>query len=215
MTRIKVFKKAIPVTPKPLEGRTWKYYEFYLKRILENSSIEIKRVLDIGCGKGLFLEACKHYDIECVGIDNSKENYNSCLDKNHKIFLHDINKPINFFESNTFDAILLNQVIEHLSNDAQKVTLSESYRVLKNGGKIWVYSPCYYYTPEREVPTHINLLTPTRLKKKLKEVGFINIDLRYNYPREIKFLPYWIVTQFWGYFKLDWLSQTAHAVGEK
>lgn len=207
-------KKPIPVSPRPIEGRTWKYYEFYLKRMLRNNRI-IERILDIGCGKGLFLEACKRYGIDCIGVDISEENYNSCLERGYKVFLHNISKPMDFLKSNTFGAVFFNQVIEHLIEEAQKVSLEEIYRVLKKGGKVWVYSPCYYYPLERKEPTHISLLTPTELKSKLEEAGFTNIDLSFNYPRKIKLLPYRVVKTIWKYFKLSWLSQTAHAVGEK
>ncbi|MDK2973059.1 MAG: Methyltransferase domain, partial [Candidatus Sumerlaeota bacterium] len=49
--------------------RKWDYYVSYLKRF----SNEPKRILELGCGLGQFLECCRHHGIEAVGVEYSEK----------------------------------------------------------------------------------------------------------------------------------------------
>lgn len=74
----------------------------------------------------------------------------------------------------SFDQILLCEVIEHLENP-QKV-LSECFRVLKPGGRAVITLPFLYGVhPD---PQDFQRWTPDRLNRELNAVGFEQIEIR-------------------------------------
>lgn len=71
-------------------------------------------------------------------------------------------------ESNRFDFIIFNQVMEHLPEP--KVVLSELHRVLKPGGKMIYTGPFFY--EEHEQPYDFYRYTQFGLKYLFQETGF-------------------------------------------
>ena len=59
------------------KNRTWKYYENYLKRFSNNP----KSILHVGSGLGLFLECCRQYGIDCLGLEYNRNAVNDCIKK--------------------------------------------------------------------------------------------------------------------------------------
>jgi 2-polyprenyl-3-methyl-5-hydroxy-6-metoxy-1,4-benzoquinol methylase len=118
-------------TPDP----TWDYYPTYLAkaeriRAYLNRLAPGTRVLDAGCGEGVFVtEYASRLAIE--GVD---ENYSS--DRVRQGRLEAL--P---FDAGAFDRVLCLDVLEHLSYAAQPVALAEIYRVLAEDGEAFVSVP--------------------------------------------------------------------------
>src|SRR6266508_361329 len=91
-------------------GRTWKWYESYFLRF----SNQPKRILELGCGLGLFLECCREYGIEAVGMELSETAIKILNEKKLNFIRQDLGKPFHCFEDESFDAVFSCQVIEHL-----------------------------------------------------------------------------------------------------
>ncbi len=111
--------------------RTWKYYEIYLKRFRNNPN----PILEMGCGIGLFLEACAKNNVNAIGVEYEAEGVQACVQRGLVAYQHDLSDPINFLEDESFEAVIANQVIEHLIPEAQKNLVSEAFRLLKPEGK--------------------------------------------------------------------------------
>ena len=186
-------------------GRTWEYYQSYLARFSNNP----KRILDIGCGLGLFLECCKHNDIEGVGLELSEQGLAEVAEKGLIAIKQDLGKPFSALDDESFDAVFSFQVIEHLPADMQMNTLRESYRVLKKGGQVHVDSPCRFYKAAQMAPTHIGLLSPSELRGMLQAAGFEKFNMGYNFPQSFDDLPDDVVKEIWEKYHPDILSQTA------
>ena len=109
-------------------GREWYLLIFRkkLKIVKEflDKECKGKRILDVGCGEGILVEEYrkKGYDIE--GVD---PNYESDFVKIGEVT--DLE-----YEDNSFDVILLLDVLEHIPYDKQYIALKEIKRVLKKGG---------------------------------------------------------------------------------
>ncbi|CAM8346019.1 SmtA SAM-dependent methyltransferases [Candidatus Methylopumilus planktonicus] len=91
------------------------------------------KVLDIGCGIGDFLRMTP----DSVGADINKYNIEYCKKNNIPAFFFENNTLP--FESNVFDTIVFDNVLEHI--DDYYPILIESLRVLKKGGFVIVGVP--------------------------------------------------------------------------
>lgn len=127
-----------------------KIYNKFLKVILDISenfkNKESIKILDWGCGKGELINYLNNNNFDCYGVEISqfKMQQNIIKDKkniNEKIFLINCDNKTNF-ESNYFDIILTNQVIEHISD--KDSFLFEINRILKNGGYSYNILPAKY-----------------------------------------------------------------------
>ena len=91
-------------------------------------------VCDIGCGVGDFLE---NYSDHSLGIDANENNVKICREKGLNVIKADANS---FFQENTFDTILLNDVLEHLTQPSR--ILKNAYLSTKKSGRILIVVPC-------------------------------------------------------------------------
>ncbi len=108
-------------------GRDWYFliYEKKIKFIFDIlSNFRASKILDAGCGEGVLVEELKMKGYNIEGIDL---NYESEFVKRGNI----ISLP---YDDNSFDLVLLLDVLEHLPYDQQYKALSEIKRVLKNNG---------------------------------------------------------------------------------
>lgn len=100
------------------------------------------KVLDIGCGGGLFLSLLKQEGAEVIGIELSDSRAQYAKSK-HGLEIH--KRPIEngFWQkgyADHFDAVTLWDVIEHVNYPWQ--TLQSVANVLKQGGLLLVDTPC-------------------------------------------------------------------------
>jgi SAM-dependent methyltransferase len=100
-----------------------------------------KKILDAGCGPGIYSLTLlkKNFDVFAIDIDKEKLDF---LKKNSNLIhltLGDITKLP--FKSNFFDFIVCSDVLEHIKEDGK--ALSELTRVLKIGGTMVITVPAY------------------------------------------------------------------------
>jgi ubiquinone/menaquinone biosynthesis C-methylase UbiE len=111
------------------------------------------KILEIGCGYGRNLVALAAIPEALVtGCDFSAEELAKAEEKlagygiTNVILVHQKNERVLPFENNSFDFIVLWQVLEHvLSTDKKKALLEEAARVLKDGGKILIETPNFLF----------------------------------------------------------------------
>ncbi|WP_097651357.1 class I SAM-dependent methyltransferase [Candidatus Chloroploca asiatica] len=131
-------------------------------------SIRGKRILDIGCGGGLFLSKLKKDGAQVIGIELSDPRAQYARTKHN---LEIVKRPIedDFWkdQQSSFDVVTLWDVIEHVNYPEQ--TLRYSAMMLKTGGCLFIDTPCrdsfyhrfgeitYKYTNGR-FPTFLNAM---------------------------------------------------------
>ena len=77
------------------------------------------------------------------------------------------------FPDRSFQTLVMNQVIEHLSAADGLNCLRECYRVLRPGGVFYIASPSKFNKAERDGdPTHRHLYWPSELLAALNAAGF-------------------------------------------
>jgi len=106
---------------------------------LENSSTErTKRILDVGCGKGHFLKLAKESGWEVDGVELSTS---ACEYGKNKLGITILNKSIEEarFKDNSFDAITLWNVFDHLPDPLIAAKIIRG--ALKEGGILMIRVP--------------------------------------------------------------------------
>ncbi len=137
-----------------------------LELIRRYVSFKDARILDVGCGIGTYVEKFAANGARAFGVDldfdglieaNRANNRRSPISNLQSLASQSPNHPIPEFYSlsvseslpypdNTFDAVLLHEVIEHVADDAQ--TICEAHRVVKRGGCVVVFAPNRLYPLE-------------------------------------------------------------------
>ena len=139
------------------------------------------KLLDIGCGDGKYLAhmRSKGWRVEGVDIDPVAAKY---VREKLGIIVHFGELEKLKFPDNSFDAITMNHVIEHLHDPASFVR--ECHRILKVGGKLVMATPNVNSWGHRkfginwlslEPPRHLHLFSQKTLKDCLYRSGFKSV----------------------------------------
>lgn len=145
-----------------------------------------EKVLDVGCGWGTVSLWLQKRDFKVVSIDSSPESIKYCRKMaaregiNPKSFVLKDGKDTGF-EAESFDAVYLPDVLEHVYRDDCLKIIEEAYRVLKPDGKLVIYTPNKQHFLEfmkkrniilKNDPSHIDFKDMAFLKNSLKQKGF-------------------------------------------
>lgn len=154
-------------------------------------------ILDVPCGRGFYLNMFRYVsqcrlvggELDWPVIQKARENVGHLPD----VALHNLTIYALPYDNDTFDAVILSEVLEHLDDD--RAGLREAYRVLKPGGVMVATVPHANYpfwwdpinkTLETVFRTHIQrgplagiwanhvrLYQPEELRQAVVEAGFL------------------------------------------
>ncbi|MGA7924721.1 MAG: class I SAM-dependent methyltransferase [Candidatus Sulfotelmatobacter sp.] len=97
-------------------------------------------ILDIGCGRGIFLQLLAEAQIEAFGIDHSEEALAVCREKRFNVRREDARTYLGA-ESKSFGGIFCSHVIEHMGYEDALAFLGLCYRALRPGGRLLLITP--------------------------------------------------------------------------
>ena len=87
-------------------------------------------VLDLGCGRGIFLEYLKQTrDIYGIGVDRDVDKITSCVKRGVNAYQGDITEVLSVYDDNSFDWVILSRMLHEI--DRPQEILSEAARVGK------------------------------------------------------------------------------------
>jgi ubiquinone/menaquinone biosynthesis C-methylase UbiE len=101
--------------------------------------LEGARFLDVGCGIGTYVKRIAELATLSAGVDVSEKRLHQSTVPN---LVAGVSERLPF-RAGAFDAILLNEVIEHVRDDRE--TLVECLRVVRPGGHVVIYAPNRLY----------------------------------------------------------------------
>lgn len=141
------------------------------------------KLLDVGCGNGIFLHRMHNLDWSVTGIDFDAKAIEYAK-KMHGGDLTFINTDLSSarFADNSFDAVTMSHVIEHVPDPVG--TLIEIRRILKSGGRLVVTTPniqsfghgkfrdCWWGL---DSPRHLQIFSLQALKKCAHRAGFMAV----------------------------------------
>lgn len=144
-------------------------------------------VLDIGCGRGEWLELLSENGIEARGIDLNKIMVRQCRDRGFDVQESDAMEFLKKMEPNSLSVITGFQIVEHLPLKTLISIFDESLRVLMPGGMVIFETPnpeniivgsCNFYYD----PTHIRPIPPDVLQFLVETRGFIKSEIVRLHP---------------------------------
>jgi ubiquinone/menaquinone biosynthesis C-methylase UbiE len=169
-----------------ISGETSEYFaEFKIKWLKQNAEMEDFKFLDFGCGDGTLGEYfLKYFSDKATydGVDISQESIRVANEKQLSgPAFHSFNGTVLPFEDNTFDYCMAACVFHHIDHSLHEQILQEIRRVLKKGGKfyLWEHNPHNPITrkvvAECEFDKDCVLLTPKYSKNIMKKTGFDSV----------------------------------------
>jgi 2-polyprenyl-3-methyl-5-hydroxy-6-metoxy-1,4-benzoquinol methylase len=135
-------------------------------------------LLDVGCGDGSFLACMQSRGWDVAGVDFDAKAIATAKRK-HGLDLHHGDLADVYFPADTFDAITLNHVIEHVPRPLD--LLLACRRILKPGGRLIMATPnsasmghqwfgCHWR--ELDPPRHLHIFSPANLAECARRAGF-------------------------------------------
>lgn len=138
---------------------------------------EPAKLLDVGCGNGLFLVAMRGFGWQCVGVEPNEAAGQHARDTlGLKVHIGDV---FLLRSAATFDLITLWDVLEHVHSPAD--VLAHCNRLLKPGGIVALHVPNWDSIERRlfrerwtglDVPRHLYHFSPRTLRQLLNLSGF-------------------------------------------
>jgi SAM-dependent methyltransferase len=103
--------------------------------------LRAKRILDVGCGLGMYVSRFRQFSDDVYGVDVDPDKIARASEWLPNLRVAQAEELP--FDSGSFDVILLNEVIEHVDDDRR--TIREACRVLAPGGHVIIYAPNRLY----------------------------------------------------------------------
>ena len=156
-----------------------------------------KKVVDLGCGRGEFLDLLKSKWIDAEGIDINEQMVSICKDKGLSCRKGDILEQLIEYANGSLGGIFSSQVIEHLPPPYLKRLLELAFEKLEpsapvvletiNPTSVFALVQIYHLDISHKQPIH-----PQALKYMLESSGFEDVQIQYSAPLEeemLKTLP--------------------------
>ncbi|WP_321504073.1 class I SAM-dependent methyltransferase [uncultured Methanoregula sp.] len=156
------------------------YPSLLARHLMETAYRKTGKLLDIGSGRGDFLDAFSQLGYEVSGVDISPFSSAGAGTRTMKTCNFEC-EPLPFSE-NEYDFVFSKSVIEHLHSPHHMI--SGAFRVLKPGGIAVIMTPSWahtYWGPFYIDHTHVTPYTIPSLTDVLQIEGFENISTRYFY----------------------------------
>lgn len=146
-----------------------------------------RRVVDLGCGRGEFLDLCGSEGVGAYGVDSNEDMVLHCQRLGLEVTQADIIEHLYSLSEKSIDGIFCSQVIEHLPMHTLVSLLRESYRVLKRGTclvlvtinprSLFALANNFYLDP-----THVRPLPPETIRFLAEDAGFRKLEVSYYAP---------------------------------
>jgi O-antigen chain-terminating methyltransferase len=168
----------------------------------------LANVLDIGCGRGEFLETMRDLGREARGIDLSEESVAQCVHKGLMAEKADLFDFLGRQAEGEFDGIMISQVVEHLPPEELPRMVSLCAAKLRRGGVLAIETPnpeclAIFATHFFLDPTHTRPVPHQLMAFYLEEAGFGQIEVHRLSPAidsmpELAELPEHFRNRFFG-----------------
>ncbi|MGH8290019.1 MAG: methyltransferase domain-containing protein [Steroidobacteraceae bacterium] len=160
----------------------------YVERVRRADAGTPKRpLLDIGCGRGEWLELLRDHGLTATGIDVNRVFLDRCRELELDVVEQDALEFLRQRKANSIGALTSFHLIEHLPNWKLVALLDEALRVLRPGGVLILETPnprnltvgaCSFYLD----PTHVRPLPPDYSRFIVEARGFVSVEVEELHP---------------------------------
>jgi SAM-dependent methyltransferase len=156
--------------------------------VLESAGVK-RDVLDLGCGRGEWLELLGEEGLKGRGVENNRVLAEQARARGLEVMEQDALTYLRDQPPNSFSAITAFHFVEHLSFETLVELLTEIERTLRPGGLVILETPnpknlvvaaCNFYAD----PTHRKPVFPETLLFLLRHKGFVELRVEYLNPVE-------------------------------
>ncbi len=168
----------------------------------------LESVLDIGCGRGEFLDLMRDLGVGARGIDLSAESVAQCVEKGLHAEVADLFQYLPTEVEGEFDGIMSSQVVEHLPPGQLPEMIRLCASKLRRGGVLVIETPnpeclaifaTYFYLD----PTHTRPMPHQYVRFCMEEAGLTGIEVHTLSPAidsmpELSELPGGFRERFFG-----------------
>ncbi|MBW7901812.1 MAG: class I SAM-dependent methyltransferase [Rhodocyclaceae bacterium] len=150
-------------------------------------------VLDIGCGRGEWLQLLAEEGIDAQGIDTNPDMVRTCNEMGLKVSQGDALEHLSQLPDASLAGLTALHVVEHVPTDVLIRLVDEALRVVRPGGLVLFETPnpenlivgaCNFYLD----PTHRNPLPPAFLAFLLEARGFERVEIERRHPGDASLL---------------------------
>jgi O-antigen chain-terminating methyltransferase len=143
---------------------------------------ESGRVVDLGCGRGEWLDVLVERGFEATGVDMNPAMLDECRQRGFDVVEADAVGYLARQPDESVAVITSMHLVEHLPHDVVVRLVDEARRVLKPGGILILETPnpenitvgsCWFYMD----PTHRNPIPPALLEWTVSNRGFDGVEI--------------------------------------
>lgn len=154
----------------------YKTFTSRLSKICSLTTLKRPKILDVGCGTGLFINLCRQQGIKATGIDFSEAGIKLAKDIGSHCFHQDFLKDI---ADSCFDIVTMFDTIEHLVDPG--AFLKKSHSVLRKKGLLVLTTPrndslaCKIFGKKWHLyipPRHLHIFSSQSIRLLLERQGF-------------------------------------------
>lgn len=152
-----------------------------------------KKLLDIGCGGGIFSEALAKIGAQVTGLDSERDSIQvaSSHAKTNDLNIEYVNKPVETFEHTAFDIITCMEMLEHV--DEPELVIKHMSRLSKTGTMLFlstinrtlaaylgaiVASEYLLNIIPKQTHDYKKFIRPSELAKLLRKYDFEIVDMK-------------------------------------
>ena len=146
------------------------------------------KVLDIGCGRGEWLELMRDQGFDGHGVDLNPVVCELCQHKGLDVLHDDAVAYMARQPAGSLDLITAFHLIEHIPGELLDRLIASALHALRPGGLLILETPnpenfivgsCNFYND----PTHLSPLPPEPTRFRVQSHGFASVDIRRLHPR--------------------------------
>ncbi len=139
-------------------------------------------ILDLGCGRGEFLEVAHDAGIPARGIDQSEESVAICRAKNLNAQRADLFEFLDSQPNASIGGVYCSQVVEHLPPERLPDLINLLAKKMSRGALLAIETPnpeclAIFATHFYLDPTHTRPAPPALLRFYMEEAGFVNLEI--------------------------------------
>ena len=144
-------------------------------------------VLDIGCGRGIFLELLAERGIDATGVDTDEESVKAAVARGLRVEQGDGIAHLARMDDASLGGLVAIQVVEHMSpQDLLDLVALAAEKVRPGGSAIFetvnptslmVFASAFYVDP-----THLRPIHPAYLEFLFREAGFEEVSIEWRSP---------------------------------
>ncbi|MEM8537701.1 MAG: class I SAM-dependent methyltransferase [Pseudomonadota bacterium] len=143
-----------------------------------------KPVLDLGCGRGEWLEVLKTAGILAQGVDTNAVQCAEAAEQGLDVRLQDAQSALRHAEDASLSVVSAHHLVEHLPFDTVAWIVREALRVLAPGGLLLLETPntrnvLVGATTFHTDPTHLKPMPAQVLSVLFETAGFDPVELRH------------------------------------